>query len=234
MEQNKESTNYFKHDLNARNDIHLSTLMVSCKDINLSPMEVYGVYFVVLEILRGQSNWKICNNRIGLTYISREVGLPIETIKKFFERASSKEYRLFEKTDEYIYSKRLLSDMEEYSRKLKQYKKAGIRSGEVRREIAAKRNTTQQKRSVNKTGSNNKKEPPTYPISARFHALWKEYCSEMGDPNNPRVEEFSKIVRDFGKDNEQFLFKELMSAIKTKSCPTFMKDIYDKQNNEPK
>lgn len=99
----KKDTYYFSHDANARNDIKILKIR---RQIGA---EAYAAYFMIIEVLREQVNFKLPMDSIpDLAY---EFNISEEKV-----RAVIMNYGLFEiEQDEIFFSSRLLRSMDEYN-----------------------------------------------------------------------------------------------------------------------
>lgn len=221
MEQiNKQKPDYFQHDINARNDLQLSAFMMDSKKMNLSPIEAYGLYFFILEILREQNGCKMKYKNVSINYIARQAGMETEEIELFIKTAMSDDYKLFVVEDENFFSPRLLNDARRYYEARQKYVEAGKQSGISRRKGSLKTNTPAKKETPKKPQAQRK-----LTFSSRFYSLWRDYCNEMGGNNDTRKEELRRIEQDFAQKETQVIAR-LFAAVNGRTCPNFMNNLY--------
>lgn len=230
MKKDKKDAYYFKHDANSRNDIALSAVRSDAetfaqgRDSNLvaplANLSIYGFYFMLIEILREQADFKLKNNAATKKYIAKETQIPMVFVESFLEMLLDTEIHLLKIEDGYIYSERLLSDMEDMNEVRGQYVKAGIKSGEVRRK--KKGITSQDDEKPEST------EPPkprkSNVFTPRFYSLWKDYCNSLGGDNAQRRTELDSLESKFAK-REQELITKLYMSINNETTSTFFKEI---------
>jgi hypothetical protein len=123
-----KNTFYFPHDYHARHDPKLSAL------IKNFGMEGYGVYWDIVEILHEQGG-KLEKFPKLFEGLSHELNLNEATLKQIIS-ASISAFNLFQEDEKYIWSDRVLDNIEELNRKRSQKAEAGrlggIKSGEKR------------------------------------------------------------------------------------------------------
>jgi hypothetical protein len=132
-----KDTYYFQHDYNAHNDPKCSAL------INDYGMEGYGLYWAIVEILHGQGG-KI--KKFPKLYDGLAFGLFIkkEKLKDIIE-ALLHEYELLLEDEKYIWSERVIINLENRKKKNEQKSEAGriggLKSGVTRKnQIESKQN----------------------------------------------------------------------------------------------
>ena len=114
-----KKTNYFSHDSNARNDSKIIPLRMKLG------IEGYGIYFMIIERLREESNYTCLKDYDGLAFDFRTTKEKIKSVTEDFD--------LFEFTDDgYFYSKSLKQRMLIKDEKSKKRSEAGILGNEKR------------------------------------------------------------------------------------------------------
>jgi general stress protein YciG len=114
----KKDAYYFSHDANARNDIKILRLRRQLG------VEGYGIYFMVVEVLREQIDHKLPISSIpDLAY---DFNVSEEKVKTVILS-----YDLFRMEDDLFFSERLLRSMEEYNSKKIKYVEAGRKGGQA-------------------------------------------------------------------------------------------------------
>ena len=113
---------YFPHFCNARRDIQIRRLM---KELGV---EGYGIYFMILEVLREQANYKYPLEDIDL--LADEFNISEQKINVVIGK-----YKLFNvDEDDNFYSPKLIEYMQPYLRMKEQTSLAGKASAEKRRQ----------------------------------------------------------------------------------------------------
>ena len=121
-----KKTNYFSHDSNARNDSKIIPLRMKLG------IEGYGIYFMIIERLREESNYTCLKDYDGLAFDFRTTKEKIKSVIEDFD--------LFEFTDDgYFYSKSLKQRMLIKDEKSKKRSEAGILGNEKRWEKTKKK-----------------------------------------------------------------------------------------------
>lgn len=96
---------YFSHDANARHDPKI------IKMISAYGMEGYGWYWVIIEMLREQDNYKLSISDQGdIDVTASQTYSDSEKIKKYLDDCV-KIFKLFKKTKKYLWSVSLLKRM---------------------------------------------------------------------------------------------------------------------------
>ena len=125
-----KETYYFPHDFHARNDPKCAALL---NDFGASG---YGLYWCMIEILHEQKDGKLEKFPKLLSGLSYDFNVPIEALTKQIE-ALINDYNLLREDEKYIWSDRVIENLE--NRKLKYYTKSeagklgGLKSGESRK-----------------------------------------------------------------------------------------------------
>jgi len=96
---------YFSHDANARNDPKITKMM------SVYGMKGYGWYWVIIEMLREQDNYKlsICDQS-DIDVIAFQTHSDPNRIKKYIDDCV-KIFKLFKKNKKYLWSNSLLKRM---------------------------------------------------------------------------------------------------------------------------
>ena len=114
-----KKTNYFSHDSNARNDSKIIPLRMKLG------IEGYGIYFMIIERLREETNYTCLKDYDGLAFDFRTTKEKIKSVIEDFD--------LFEFTDDgYFYSKSLKQRMLIKDEKSKKRSEAGVLGNEKR------------------------------------------------------------------------------------------------------
>lgn len=100
---------YFTHEAGAIRDPKIIRMMVKWK------CEGYGLYWAIVEAMREQTGYKIKIDDYTYEWLSHICFCSIETIKEFVDDCVNI-YKLFILKNEYLFSERLLRDMEEMER----------------------------------------------------------------------------------------------------------------------
>ena len=111
---------YFSHDANARHDPKI------IKMISSYGMEGYGWYWVIIEMLREQNNYKLSiNEPTDIEVIASQTKSKPEKIKKFIVDCV-KVFKLFKKSHKFIWSESLLNRIKKMDEKREKGRKAVI------------------------------------------------------------------------------------------------------------
>ena len=95
---------YFQHDSNARNDPKIKAM------INKYGIEGYGRYWVIIEMLRETSNYKL-NDKPYIWYaLAEHMQCDVDAVKQFVEDCVA-DFELLTKDCSFFYSEALLSRM---------------------------------------------------------------------------------------------------------------------------
>jgi len=95
---------YFSHDANSRNDPKILSMMLDYG------IEGYGMFWIVVENLREQSEYKLKHNKSTYRALAMQMHKTVEEIKNYINDCIN-EYELFETDDENFYSVSLLRRM---------------------------------------------------------------------------------------------------------------------------
>jgi len=109
---------YFSHDANARHDPNI------IKMISAYGMEGYGWYWVIIEMLREQDNYKLSiSDETDYEVIAFQTKSDTGRIKKYIDDCV-KIFKLFKKGKKYLWSSSLLNRMEKMNEKREKGRKA--------------------------------------------------------------------------------------------------------------
>lgn len=109
---------YFSHDANARHDPKI------IKMISSYGMEGYGWYWVIIEMLRDQDNYKLSiYDQSDIDVVASQTYSDSESIKKYIDDCV-KIFKLFKKTKKYLWSVSLLKRMKIMEEKREKASKA--------------------------------------------------------------------------------------------------------------
>lgn len=124
---------YFSHDSNARNDEKIINLRM------VHGAEGYGIYFMLIEMLMESSDYKLNANLPALAF---HLHADVDVL-----RAVVEDYDLFEFAEgrEYFYSTSLILRVKPLEQLREKCRKAGVKSGEVRRVRAANKSSLEEK-----------------------------------------------------------------------------------------
>ena len=95
---------YFSHDANSRNDPKILSMMLDYG------VEGYGMFWIVVENLREQSEYKLKHNKSTYRALAMQMHKTVEEVKNYINECIN-EYELFETDDENFYSVSLLRRM---------------------------------------------------------------------------------------------------------------------------
>lgn len=102
---------YFSHDANARHDPKI------IKMISSYGMEGYGWYWVIIEMLREQDNYKLnISDQGDMEVIASQSYSEPNTIQKYLDDCI-KAFKLFKKSNKYLWSESLLNRMKKMEEK---------------------------------------------------------------------------------------------------------------------
>lgn len=116
---------YFSHDYNARHDPKISALKADYG------IEGYGRYWIIIEMLAEQDNYKLKLNGWGIRAIATECQLSAEKMEEFILDCIN-EFELFKSDDQFFWSESLNRRMKIKDEKLEQKRRAGKKGAEAR------------------------------------------------------------------------------------------------------
>ena len=162
----KKDAFYFPHFSNARHDRKLKRVI---KDLGI---EAYGIYFMILEVLRDQQDFKY--PMVDLDLLADEFGTSESKVLVVVNN-----YDLFTiDSDEKFFSPKMLTYLEPYFRMREQRKLAGKASADKR--LSIDRSTTVQQSKVKESKEKEIKVKETKVLSARdlIFEKWFKYKRE--------------------------------------------------------
>jgi len=95
---------YFKHDSNARNDPKIKAL------INKYGMEGYGRFWVIVEMMREDSTYKLADKQYIWNALAEQMQCTCKEVQEFIKDCV-KDFELFIQEDGFFYSSSLLGRM---------------------------------------------------------------------------------------------------------------------------
>ena len=214
---------YFPHDSNAKDDPKCVMLIEELQ------LEGYGIYWILIETLREQPNFKYPMKLIPA--LARRYFTTKEKMT-----AVIMGYDLFEiEGDEFFYSESLLRRMEIVNEKREKSKLAGKRSGEVRRLKAltsdniktddeqmlngcsadVEQKVNNKRKEKEKENNNNKN---TLVCDDEFERFWMLYDKKVGKP--VCIKKWNKI----SNEDKELIFKNLPAYIKSTPDKKYRKD----------
>jgi len=161
----KKDAYYFPHFCNARHDRKLKRVQ---KELGI---EGYGIYFMLLETLREQDEFKYPIEDIDL--LADEFGTSEQKVRTVVTN-----YKLFSLDKaENFFSIKLLEYLKPYLTMKEQRRQAGLKSGEARRKKALSndRSTTVQRKMNENEQSKVKKSKVNNTLEKEFDSFWELY-----------------------------------------------------------
>lgn len=101
---NAKDVYYFSHDCNARNDEKILAMR------SVYGLEGYAMYFMIIEILREQNEYKLETNKYIWSTLAMQMHTSSENVHKFVDDCVN-EFQLFVIEDNFLYSKSLIKRM---------------------------------------------------------------------------------------------------------------------------
>jgi hypothetical protein len=186
---------YFSHDYNARHDPKISALKADYG------IEGYGRYWIIIEMLAEQDNYKLKLEGWGIRAIATECQLTAEKMKEFILDCIS-EFELFKADDQYFWSESLNRRMKIKDEKLEQKRKAGKKGAKARWGSKDKDEEKQKDSTANGTANNSditkngkgKERKENEIKSKEINKL-----SGFGKPDNESGDEFSISQKENGR-----------------------------------
>lgn len=117
---------YFSHDGDARNDLKIKAL------IKRYGIEGYGIYWIILELMRAQENYKLSKKEYVLEGVCDEIGKDMNFLRGFLNDCV-KVFELFSNDKDYFWSESFLKRMGKKDEIIELKRKAGLASAEKRR-----------------------------------------------------------------------------------------------------
>ncbi len=121
-----KETFYFSHDADARHDKKILRLKAKYG------IEGYGIYFIILEMLRLEAGYKLSLDDVDV--IAIECMKDSDFVSEFLEFCFSEKVKLFEKDKEYFWSDSMKSRMQIYEDKKNKLKENGKKGGRPSKE----------------------------------------------------------------------------------------------------
>ena len=234
MSKEKKDAYYFKHDTNARNDMELSAARTqfteTVKEMSREELEqlanlaIYGFFFLNIEILREQADFKIKDNCANRIFISKQSEVPLKISNTMLDLLIHEDCGKIKCEDGMLFSKRLISDMDDMNEVRSKFQKAGKASADKRKGNEASNTATQ----GTQTPQTSPKPPRKAIFTARFYSQWSQYAKDMGGNNDERKKELAYLEEHF-KDKETFLNNKLFAAITNETCPSLFKELTEKK-----
>ena len=128
-----KSSYYFSHDANARYDPDICLMRA---DYNI---EGYGLYWIIVEILRGEPDYKLKFSQFPA--IAIQSGTSPEKVKQFIDDCINK-YNLFKSDGEFFWSDSLIRRMDRIEQIAKKRSEAGKASARARKEKGLNESST--------------------------------------------------------------------------------------------
>lgn len=233
MSKEKKDAYYFKHDTNARNDMVLSAIRTQFTEIaktlskedleKIANLAIYGFFFLNAEILREQTDFKIKDNAANRIFIGKQAEVPLSISNIMLDLLISEDFGIIKKEDGMLFSKRLISDMEDMNEVRGKFQRAGRASAEKRKATETTPSTAQSPG----TPQSPPKPPKKMVFSPRFYSQWAQYCKDIGGSIEERKKELNYLEENF-KDKETFLNNKLFAAITNETCKTLYKELTEK------
>lgn len=101
---NAKDVYYFSHDCNARNDDKILAMR------SIYGLEGYAMYFMTVEILREQQDYRLKITKYVWHTLSMQIGVDADKIKEFINDCVN-EFELFVIADGFLYSESLIKRM---------------------------------------------------------------------------------------------------------------------------
>ena len=101
---NAKDVYYFSHDCNARNDEKILAMR------SVYGLEGYAMYFMIIEILREQNEYKLEINKYTWSTLAMQMNTDASKVQKFVDDCVN-EFQLFVIEDNFLYSKSLIKRM---------------------------------------------------------------------------------------------------------------------------
>lgn len=191
---------YFSHDSNAKDDPKCVML------IEQLGLEGYGIYWVLIETLRDQPEYKYPISLVPA--IARRYNTTAEKMRTVIGN-----YGLFTIDDENFFSLSLIKRMEEYDHKRELARLAGKKSAEKRLLNAG---STDVQRAFNDRSTSKVKESKVKKRESKVEYAEKVALTEA---------EYQKLVDKFGEDDTKRML-EILSNYKLSSGRTYKSDYH--------
>ena len=211
----KKDAYYFSHDSNARHDPNICEMRLNYG------MEGYGLYWVMIEMMREQENYKLPLKRIGA--IAMQTDCDKTLIKEFINRCIN-EFELFESDDKFFWSKSLLRRMESKEEKSEKARKAAEKRWEKpigknanAMRTQCERNAIKEKKRKRKRKKESKKKKSTH---SQVRKKFGEYKHVLLTPD-----QYRKLLKKWGKMKLQHMIKVMDESIQEKGNIYHIKDF---------
>jgi len=119
-----KDSRYFKHDTNARHDPKIKSL------INKTGIKGYGCYWIVIEMLRDSSGYKLEDKSFNWEILAEETKMTIDEARQFIKDCVDRELLVMD--DGFFYSMSLISRMQDLDEMRRRNSVAGKASAKVR------------------------------------------------------------------------------------------------------
>jgi len=213
----KETHYYFSHDCNARRDPKIAKMLLDYG------MKGYGWYWVLLEMMREQGNFKLnIGDKSDIAVIAIQTRSTPNKIEKFMNDCCQK-YKLFKKNKKYLWSKTFLNRMKKMrERQEKARNSAKIRwSGVCENDANASANAmqTQCERNANKIKENKIKRKENIKRKEKeFASLISEVVSYLNQKSGKRfrLNNKSAVKHITARLNEGYTIDDLKHVIDVK------------------
>lgn len=206
----KKDAYYFSHDSNAKDDFKIMLLI---EELGL---EGYGIFWVLIETLREQESFKYPIKL--LPSLSRKYNTTLTKMEVVV-----KNYNLFIiDSDSFFFSESLNNRMELMNKKREQARRAGIKSGEARKNKKIERTLNGSSTNVeqlNKSKRNEKKEIKDVSILKSLSVLSAKEISSINIDSLELSDECKKILKsetlatviNYSVNNTEYLIEKIIS-----------------------
>lgn len=195
MAKKEKDTYYLKHDMNSAEDPKVAQL------ISVYGWQGFGWYWRFNEILRQQSDFKLpITGKYAINSFASWMKCDVETATTFIHDCVQ-EFQLYESDESFIWSNRIIRDMESLERVRDAAKQAGIRSGEARRNKRSYNNELplgELGTNVHQNGTSVQQNPNDPDENANNLIIFKE--DYILSNYNEGIKELERLYPDFFKD----------------------------------
>lgn len=207
-----KETYFFRHDYNARND-HKTSALIS----DHGPAG-YGIYWCIVEMLHEEETHKMPLKELTFRALAKQMSTDVEQVKKIVEDCSNV-YELLTIQDEYIYSERVLRNIETRSQISESRSKAGKASAEKRKQAS---NSTSVEQVLTGAEQNPTKKRKRKEIKGKEI---KEDIVKHFYRNNISLfeQEYSTLIEKYGKPKTEWMLDKL-SSYKEANGKTYKSD----------
>jgi hypothetical protein len=233
---NLKDAYYFSHDSNARNDEKILAMR------SVYGVEGYGMYFMIIEILREQTGYAIEVNKYVYGSLAIQLQTSVKKVEKFINDCVN-EFSLLTIKDNFLFSESLLRRMEIVDRVSKQRKNASMTRWNDKKDNAnamqmdSKCNANEMqmlsKEEEKKEKEKKEKEIKTQNIIPPKPDWVSDYCKERN--NGITASEFIDFYESKGWVVGKSKMKDWQAAIRTWEKNRNIKVIENKpvEKNEP-